>query len=59
MVNVSLNLLLIRTYGGVGAAIATSAAVLLGAVWIVWKVLDYMRSVPETHLDDRLSHPHV
>ena len=57
--NVSLNLLLIRSYGGVGAAIATSAAVLLGAVWIVWKVLNYMRSVPETHLDDRLSDPHV
>lgn len=45
VVNVSLNLLLIRPLGGTGAALATAAAVLLGTAWIVWKVLRHIREV--------------
>lgn len=44
VLNVGLNFLLIESYGGLGAAIATLAAMTLGAVWIAWKVLRSIRS---------------
>ncbi len=35
LLNVVLNLLLIRDYGGFGAAVATAVAVVLGTVWVI------------------------
>jgi len=46
LVNVGLNLLLIRSCGGLGAALATAAAVILGTVWIALAVLRKLRGVP-------------
>jgi len=41
-VNVGLNLLLIRGYGGFGAAAATGVAMILSTVWIVRKTVRYI-----------------
>ncbi len=41
-VNVALNLLLIRGYGGLGAAAATGVAMILSTVWIVRKTVRYI-----------------
>jgi O-antigen/teichoic acid export membrane protein len=43
-VNVGLNLLLIRSYGGFGAAMATSVAMILSTWWIVRKAIRYINS---------------
>jgi len=42
-VNVGLNFLLIRDYGGVGAAVATAVALSLSTVWIVRKTTRFIR----------------
>ncbi len=44
VVNVGLNIYLIPRYGGFGAAIATTAAVILGAAWVVLISTRYIRS---------------
>lgn len=46
-VNVGLNFLLIRDYGGAGAAVATAVALSLSTVWIVWKTTRYIRGNAE------------
>jgi O-antigen/teichoic acid export membrane protein len=47
VVNVGLNLLLIRSYGGLGAAVATSIALILSTWWIVGKATRYINSHTE------------
>ncbi|MEN8208371.1 MAG: oligosaccharide flippase family protein [Candidatus Fermentibacteria bacterium] len=44
VVNVGLNIYLIPVYGGFGAALATSAAVILGAAWVVLATTRHIRS---------------
>lgn len=44
VVNVGLNFYLIPRYGGFGAAVATTAAVILGATWIVLVSTHYIRN---------------
>ncbi len=44
IVNVGMNIYLIPRYGGLGAAIATTAAVILGATWIVLSSTRYVRN---------------
>jgi O-antigen/teichoic acid export membrane protein len=44
IVNVGLNFLLIPSMGGVGAAIATAFAVVLGTCWVVFASLRFIRS---------------
>ncbi len=44
VVNVGLNIYLIPIYGGFGAAIATTAAVILGAAWVVLATTRHIRS---------------
>jgi O-antigen/teichoic acid export membrane protein len=44
IVNVSLNIYLIPRYGGFGAAVATTAAVIFGAAWIVLVTTRYIRN---------------
>ncbi len=44
VVNVSLNIYLIPKWGGFGAAVATTAAVIFGAAWIVLVTSSYIRS---------------
>ncbi len=47
VVNVLLNLLLIRSMGGLGAAVATFAAVVFGTVWVVRMTWSYIRRTLE------------
>jgi lipopolysaccharide exporter len=44
VVNVSLNIYLIPRYGGFGAAVATAAAVVFGAAWVVLATSRYIRN---------------
>ena len=43
VVNVTLNILLIPKYGGLGAAIATAIAVIMGSAWMVYSSNRYIR----------------
>ncbi len=45
--NVALNIVLIPALGGLGAALATAAAVVTGTVWVVWASIRYMSSEAE------------
>ncbi|MBD3295570.1 oligosaccharide flippase family protein [Candidatus Fermentibacteria bacterium] len=44
IVNVTLNIWLIPKYGAIGAAIATSTAVVMGSSWIVYTSMKYINS---------------